>query len=83
MDRIEGTAPDWDPVVRWHNFGDSNVDFRVVLRVREFSQQYVLKSEFIKALHKRYNEEGIEISFPMRKIEMSQLPPAPTEGVVG
>ena len=47
------------------------------LKIADFSiaVQYRLKSEFIKALHQRFGEQGIEISFPMRKIEVSQLPP--------
>lgn len=74
MSEVDGTAPEWEPVVRFNNLGDSNVEFNVVLRVIDFSQQYVLRSTFIKALFRRYREEGIEISFPMRKIEISTLP---------
>ncbi|MHB8994829.1 MAG: mechanosensitive ion channel family protein [Armatimonadota bacterium] len=75
--RVEGSARAWEPRVYFHTFGDSNVEFRVVLRAQEFSAQYQLKSEFIKALHERFAAEGIEISFPMRKVEFSQVPPEP------
>lgn len=77
MDRLQTAVPDWEPMVRWQTFGDSNIEFQVILRVREFRHSYLLKSEFIKALHKRYNAEGIEISFPMRRVEMVQ-PPEPS-----
>lgn len=68
MARVAGTAPDWDPVVRWKEFGDSAITFVTLLRVQEFGAQYVLRSEFVKALHQRYQQEGIEIPFPMRTV---------------
>jgi small-conductance mechanosensitive channel len=35
-----------------------------LLRVREFTDQYLLKHEFLKRLKVRYAREGIEIPFP-------------------
>jgi small-conductance mechanosensitive channel len=32
--------------------------------------KYLVRHEFIKALHKRYNAEGIEIPFPIRTVHM-------------
>jgi len=57
-----------DPVVRFHTFGDSAIEFDVVLRTSSFVNQFLLKHEFIKALTRRYREEGIDIPFPMRTI---------------
>jgi len=74
MGRVAGSAPQWEPLVHYHTFGDSNVEFRVILRVLQFEAQYALRSEFIKALHRRFAADGIEISFPMRKLEISQPP---------
>lgn len=68
MDRIEGTDEEWEPVVRYKEFADSNINFLLVLRIKEFGCQYVLSHECIKALHKRFREEGIEISWPVRKL---------------
>jgi len=34
--------------------------------------QYLLKHEFIKKLHHRYGEEGIEIPFPIRTVIMKE-----------
>ena len=58
----------WDPLVRFKNFGDSNIDFAVVFKVRSFGNQHEMKHEFIKAIKKRYDKEGIEISWPVRKV---------------
>ncbi len=56
------------PAVRFHTFGDSSIDFNVILHSSNFDHQFLLKHEFIKALTKRYREEGIEIPFPIRTI---------------
>lgn len=80
MQRIEGSDTEWDPVVRYKEFGDSNIDFLLVLRIKEFGAQYALTHEAIKALHRRFNEEGIEISWPMRKLVAEQPLPLTLRG---
>ncbi|KPJ63304.1 hypothetical protein AMK68_04020, partial [candidate division KD3-62 bacterium DG_56] len=42
-----------------------------------FGVQYKLRSEFVKALHRRFKQEGIEIPFPIRTVIMK---PAAIEG---
>lgn len=70
--KIQQTAPgavkDFEPFIRYRQFGDSNIDFRVILRVEQPVDKYVVTHEFIKALKKRYDKEKIEISWPIRKI---------------
>ncbi|HDK25670.1 MAG TPA: mechanosensitive ion channel family protein, partial [Candidatus Atribacteria bacterium] len=34
--------------------------------------RYLVTHEFIKRLHKRYKEEGIEIPFPIRTVYLRQ-----------
>jgi small-conductance mechanosensitive channel len=63
-----GSAPEFEPAVRFHTFGESSIDFSVILRVREFVDQYLLKHHFIKRLHERYRQAGIEIPFPIRTV---------------
>lgn len=70
MGEIEGTSSEWQPIVLWKEFGDSAITFVTVMRVKEFGVQYKLQSEFIKALHRRFNQEGIEIPFPIRTVIM-------------
>jgi small-conductance mechanosensitive channel len=65
-----GAVTEFQPLVRFHTFGDSRIDFTVILRSREFVDQYLLKHEFIKKLHKRYDQEGIEIPFPIRTVHL-------------
>ena len=59
---------DFKPVLRFKSFGDSNIDFDIILKAIDRAAHYYLKSEFIKALHKRFAEEGIEIQYPVRKL---------------
>ncbi|WP_067814065.1 mechanosensitive ion channel family protein [Nocardia inohanensis] len=61
-----------DPRVRFHTFGDSGIGFRVVLRTRHYEDQYLLVSEFIKSLHRRYRMEGIAIPYPIRTLEFGR-----------
>ncbi|MBI2084381.1 MAG: mechanosensitive ion channel family protein [Candidatus Aenigmarchaeota archaeon] len=59
-----------EPVIRFSEFGDSNINFRVILGVKSYPERHTLIHEFIKQLKKRYDEEGIEISYPVRKVYM-------------
>ncbi len=63
---------DIPPTVRFHTFGESSIDFNVIMHSSNFDHQFLLKHEFIKALTKRYREEGIEIPFPIRTIVQSK-----------
>ena len=67
---VPGGVPEFEPFIRYHTFDDFSINFTVILRAREFVDQYLLKHEFIKRLHKRYQQEGIEIPFPIRTIYM-------------
>ncbi len=64
---VSGAIKTFEPFIRYHTFGDSNINFSVILRVKEPIAKYLIKHEFIKALKKRYDKEGIEISWPIRK----------------
>lgn len=77
MWEIPGGVGDFEPFIRYHTFGSSSIDFTVILRVNEFVDQYVVKHEFIKRLHKRYQSEGITIPFPIRTIHFAGGMPSP------
>ncbi len=65
---VQGAVKDFEPFIRYHTFGDSNINFTIILRVEKFVDKYLVKHEFIKALKERYDKENIEISWPVRKI---------------
>lgn len=69
---VPGGVADFEPVVRFHRFGGSSIDFTVVLRAQEFSDAGILKHEFFKRLQKRYAQEGIMIPYPVQAVNYSQ-----------
>jgi small-conductance mechanosensitive channel len=68
MTEVEGGVPDEEPFIRYNNFGDFSIDFTVIMQTSEVVNQYIITHEFIKRLHRRYREEGIEIPFPIQTI---------------
>jgi len=56
------------PVFRYKEFGNSSVNFTLSMDINEFSQQYILRHEFIKRLYKRFKAEGIEIPYPTSSV---------------
>ncbi len=65
---VEGAVWDFEPVVRFREFGDFSINFVVILRAKDANAQYLLVHEFIKRLYRRYAQEGIKIPFPTREI---------------
>jgi small-conductance mechanosensitive channel len=68
LSEVEGGVAEFEPLIRYNAFADSSVTFNVVLRAKQFTDQFLLRHEFIKRLHARYAEEGITIPFPIRTL---------------
>ncbi|MCE5324598.1 mechanosensitive ion channel family protein [bacterium] len=79
---VPGAVTDFEPIVRFKEFGDSNINFLTILRAKDVASQYLIHHEFIKRLHRRYREEGIEISYPVRVVEMRTTDTQPSEQLV-
>lgn len=77
---VDGGVPGKEPIVRFHTFADSSVNFDVRMMVREFESQGPVRHEFIKRLHRRFGDEGIEIPFPIRTVMMKGGPEPTVEG---
>ncbi|OHB69159.1 MAG: hypothetical protein A2W23_06810 [Planctomycetes bacterium RBG_16_43_13] len=69
---VPGGVSTFEPFIRYHTFGDSSINFTVILRVQKFVDRYLITHEFIKRLHSRYAQEGIEIPFPQRVVHIQQ-----------
>jgi small-conductance mechanosensitive channel len=82
---VQGAVRGFEPFIRYHTFADSSINFTVILRADEFVDNYLIKHEFIKALHQRFRKENISIPFPQRTLEFrgkvpvdwTDLPSAP------
>lgn len=66
--QIQKSFVDYEPKLRFHTFADSNINFKVWLKAGKAEDRPLITHEFIKALKERYGKEGIEISWPVRKI---------------
>lgn len=66
-EKIDGEVPA-EPSVRFHTLADSSINFNVVLHTSHFSNQLLLKHEFIKAIIERFRQENINIPYPVRTI---------------
>jgi small-conductance mechanosensitive channel len=64
MQEVKGAIPEHEPTVRYNTFGDNSITFNVGLRAADISAQALIIHEFIKRLHSRYQEEGIDNSSP-------------------
>jgi small-conductance mechanosensitive channel len=72
MKTVQGGIPDFEPFIRYHTFGDSSINFTVILRGKEFTDKFLITHEFIKRLKKRYDDEGIVIPFPIRTVHLQK-----------
>jgi len=71
LERMERGIPGEKPVMLFHTFADSSINFALRMMVRDFKSQGPVRHEFIKRLHQRFNAESIEIPFPIRTVVTS------------
>lgn len=69
MKTVQGGVPDFKPFIRFHTFGDSSINFTVIMRGKEFVDTHLIKHEFIKRLRAVYAKEGITIPYPIRTLD--------------
>lgn len=62
----------YNTFVVFHTFADSSINLTVMLRAHEYFHRFFIKSAYIKALHKRFKEEGIVIPYPIRAVNTDQ-----------
>lgn len=72
MREVPGGVVEFEPLLRFQAFEDSGIRFNVILRAREYSDQYIVRHEFIKRLLNRYRQEGIEIPYPTRTVHLKR-----------
>jgi len=65
-----GGVEGFEPKVRFREFGDSSINFLVIMRTKTLKDKYMARHEFIKRLKKRFDKEKIEIAFPQLDVHM-------------
>jgi small-conductance mechanosensitive channel len=72
MESHEWGVSEYNTFVLFHTFDNSSINLTVMLRAKEYFNRFWVKSAFVKALHKRYAQEGIRIPYPIRAINLDQ-----------
>ncbi len=71
-EEVEGCKKSADPLIRFKEFADSSINLIAILRIKDPVKKGVVRHEFIKRLKRRYDQEGIEIPFPIRTVVMKK-----------
>jgi len=61
------------PVVLFLNFGESSLDFELRVWIADFSDQWIIKSELVREIDRRFRSEGVEIPFPQRDLHLRSV----------
>jgi len=76
---VKGLLKEPAPFVRFiPGFGESSLDFTLICQVEEYTDQYLAQHELRKRILRRFREEGIEIPFPIRTLDIKRRKPAAT-----
>jgi len=76
--QIPGLLAEPEPRNRFNpGFGDSSLDFTLIVGVAELEAQYSVSDLLRRRLLKRFRAEGIQIPFPRRTVEIVRNPDAP------
>ncbi|MFA1539052.1 mechanosensitive ion channel family protein [Actinomadura monticuli] len=79
MKDVQGGVADSNVLVRFDDFNDATVGFHVILRSSEFGDQFAIKHEFLKRLHKVLRERGIAPPYWQHRVVVDE--PARANGV--
>jgi small-conductance mechanosensitive channel len=72
-DGLEGLLPAPPPFVRFiPGFGESSLDFSLIVQIRQFTDQYLVQSELRKRILRRFQEERIQVPFPTRTLVLDE-----------
>ena len=89
IDESEDAKKDFEPIFRFYEFADSNINFRIIFQGVDRLATFAIQHEIIMRLHGRFSEEGVEINYPVRKLttalpdDFSPTPTAEDDNVDG
>ena len=71
-DDVDAAIDDFEPATWFIAFGESNIDFMVLMQAEDRPGTFIVRHELIKRLRARLDREGIEINYPVRKLLVPQ-----------
>jgi small-conductance mechanosensitive channel len=66
-----GAVKDEKPRFRFSLFDASSVNFRIKVRCTDYDSQFRVQHHLIKAIHKRFSQEGITIPYPIQTLDLA------------
>lgn len=72
LKRLKVAPADFEPFIRYKEFGESSINFNVVLMVQDYQDRFTLRHEFMKALKKAYDKNKIDIPYPIRTVYLKK-----------
>lgn len=64
---------DIEPVIKYTSFGESSINFEVVVKAKELGDRGQISHILIKKLHVRFQEEGFKVPYPTRTIHVQNI----------
>ena len=60
--------------VRFRAFGDSSLDFELLVWVRDPELRGRIRHDLLKSIYKAFNAKGVEIPFPQHDLHVKEMP---------
>ena len=67
-EELDCVSKDYKPTIRFREFAASSINFFIYFQGKKFGDHNVILNAFIKKLHKRFQQENIEIPYPIRTV---------------
>jgi len=68
IEELDETVKTFEPWFGYEEFGDSNINFWIWVQAKDRVASFRVKSELIKRLKSRFDQEGITINYPVRHL---------------
>lgn len=65
LDNYQEDTDNFEPFLRYEKFDYYGIIFTVYLRINQYYDRFLITHEFIKKIHKTYNQENIKLAFPL------------------
>jgi small-conductance mechanosensitive channel len=70
IEELPGFIPTFEPIVRFQSFGEFSLNFLLIVRVESYDAQFGVWGQIHHRIFKRFQQEGIEIPFPVRTVHL-------------
>jgi small-conductance mechanosensitive channel len=69
---LPGLFKEHKPIIRLSGFGQSSIDFLVIVFIHEVVEQYTAQHEIRKRILKRFRQEGVEIPYQQSVVHLKR-----------